>query len=196
MWATSAETTSTVHPLSQQQSRHEVSTAVYIYHHLYSTFLIMYWYISSNRVRLLCPWRVLKWLCHPCILFISRRYLSLILHFLHRVFTLWINFFNFQLRIHQYLLVLLHRLFKRFLHQHHSSPNPKTCCWFPKMYVHFQTNSILPFRIQWIKFHKFITIQCRFMWRHDLTGSMTTVSPMTTVWFQDHPLRVFLQQVS
>ena len=85
MWATSAETTSTVHPLSQQQSRHEVSTAVYISHHLYPTFLIMYWYFSSNRVRLLCPWRVLKWLCHPCILFVSRRYLSLILHSLHRV---------------------------------------------------------------------------------------------------------------
>ena len=55
MWATSAETTSTVHPLSQQQSRHEVSTAVYIYHHLYPTFLIMYWYFSFQQSSIVVP---------------------------------------------------------------------------------------------------------------------------------------------
>ena len=145
MWATSAETTSTVHPLSQQQSRHEVSTAVYIYHRIYLTFLIMYWYIPSNRVRLLCLRRVYQWLCHSCILSISRRYLSLILLYLPSFSIMLLLWLIFHHRMHQLLIFLVQLLFQRqwiLLQLRLHSPVPWTRCWFQKLYVHFHRNNL------------------------------------------------------
>ena len=76
MWATSVEHTSTVLQPQQQQLRHEVSTSVSHYIHLSS--IITHWYVFFHRVRLLCPRRVFKQLCHPCLFLNIRRYLSLI----------------------------------------------------------------------------------------------------------------------
>ena len=76
MWATSVEHTSTVLQPQQQQLRHEVSTSVY--QHIHLSFIIMHWYVFFHRVRWLFPRRVFNQLCHLCLFFNTRRYLSLI----------------------------------------------------------------------------------------------------------------------